>query len=383
MSLKHLKKCLTFCLCFKHCMYCCTAKGDWSPKPIIHESRNQQLTKNIQQQKSWETRFQHQNLPIVSLPKTKIPPPTQPQPEWLKQWTISKGWTTSDLRTRHLMSLGRRHQDPGPSTSHSYPIHTDTIYECSSEDSDSGSVPISLYSNPIYSSEPRKSDENYQKFIQEHHLNTNKLKPPNNKKHKTLDVLNTNQKRHVNEKNENFLERVSVNEYETRVKTEQYVIQHIRLRVMFSLRLVKKPSKKNRDFVDTSNRQVNTTHRISRIQNERTTNIFFNTRGRGLIYHQSTRGGLLNTAEFGGLGDGKMHENVVRGEIVNNIQDVNSGEVKRQEEVYQHVSSCSVGLSAMQRVENCRYGNFMNFCIYILCFVSNFECCGAFNEFYS
>lgn len=81
--LRRLFKCLCVCICIE--------KGSWSPK----------TERNIQQQTQQKVNINQHRVKTVKYKRKS----DSLKPEWLKQWTISKGWTHDKT---HMLSLGMK-----------------------------------------------------------------------------------------------------------------------------------------------------------------------------------------------------------------------------------------------------------------------------------
>lgn len=81
--LRRLFKCLCVCICIE--------KGSWSPK----------TERNLQQPTQQKVTISKQRVKTVKYKRKS----DSLKPEWLKQWTISKGWTHDKT---HMLSLGMK-----------------------------------------------------------------------------------------------------------------------------------------------------------------------------------------------------------------------------------------------------------------------------------
>ncbi|XP_018567983.1 homeobox protein 3-like [Anoplophora glabripennis] len=101
-------------------------------------------------------------------------------------------------------------------------LHEDTIYECSEENSNNNSLNY-VYFNPIYSSSTAPAKKYYDFHSNHSHVCNN------------FGFDRRLVKSHQN----GFLRNSDKNSLKTKLRTEKYVIRHIRVRVMLSMRLGK------------------------------------------------------------------------------------------------------------------------------------------------
>lgn len=99
-------------------------------------------------------------------------------------------------------------------------LHEDTIYECSEDD-------VSLYNNPIY--EPIYGTKMYREKFEGFHTNHICKKENNFKRNST--ILHNNYRK--------LFQRHKYDTLKYRLKSEKYIIRHIKIRIMLSMRLGK------------------------------------------------------------------------------------------------------------------------------------------------